>query len=377
MAETRGTILHDFDDLKNLQTTLTRPVHYPQNPLVYDYCDEKGILVIPEIPMWQFDEPQLVNPKVVALAKQMLHEMIEQNYNHPSIFAWSLENESATDTPGGIKFIRTLYEEAKRRNPGRLVSFADDRIAFVKDPNTNASQFVDFIMWNEYFGSWDGPESLLIPALERIGKDYSDKMVIISEFGTPGLFAADEESGDALRVSTIKEQLHLFAKYDWIGGAILWCYQDYHSYRNHRPGQADMYVDHGVVDQNRQRRPSYFVWRSENAPAHLNAEWLFDAAGVPMGFELKVERRLESELPSYPLAGYSIEWTLLNQKNEVVDQGKKVLHPLGVSQTITERWEQPGAKTLRLRVHLHRPTGFIAMDKTLEWLEPVTGAFRK
>ena len=95
MAETRGTILHDYDDLKNLQVTLTRPVHYQQPPFIYDYADRNGILMIPEIPMWQFSEAQMTNPRVITLAKQELEDLIEQNYNHPSIWAWSVENESA------------------------------------------------------------------------------------------------------------------------------------------------------------------------------------------------------------------------------------------------------------------------------------------
>lgn len=78
LAETRGTIRRDYDDLKALQVTFTRPVHYPQHPDVLDYCDRNGILLAPEIPMWQFTEQQMSDPKVMALAKQMMREMIEQ-----------------------------------------------------------------------------------------------------------------------------------------------------------------------------------------------------------------------------------------------------------------------------------------------------------
>jgi beta-glucuronidase len=38
---------YDYDDMKTLQVTLTRPVHYPQNPFILDYADRHGILLIP------------------------------------------------------------------------------------------------------------------------------------------------------------------------------------------------------------------------------------------------------------------------------------------------------------------------------------------
>ena len=108
LAETRGTIKHDYDDLKALQVTFTRPVHYPQHKEVLDYCDRNGILLAPEIPMWQFTERQMTDPRVMTLAKQMMREMIEQAYNHPSIMAWSVCNESETFKPGGVAYVRMM-----------------------------------------------------------------------------------------------------------------------------------------------------------------------------------------------------------------------------------------------------------------------------
>lgn len=92
--------------MKALQVTLSRPVHYPQNPVVLDYADRNGILLIPEIPIWHFDERQLSDPKVLALAKRQMQEMIEQDGDHPSIFAWSACNESETYTPGERAYFR-------------------------------------------------------------------------------------------------------------------------------------------------------------------------------------------------------------------------------------------------------------------------------
>jgi beta-glucuronidase len=375
LAETAGTMRHDFDDMKNLQTTLTRPVHYQQHPYIYRYADHNGILMIPEIPMWQFSEEQMKNPRVIALAGQMLRELIEQNYNHPSIFAWSVDNESATNTPGGIAYFRTLYALAKQLDPARAVSCADDRIAFTADPGTNASSLADFVMWNEYFGTWDAPESLLPAAFDRIDKGYPGKMVIVTEFGVPGLFATNAATADELRVQTIRKHLALYGQRDWIGGAILWSYEDYRSHRNLRAQQDDTYVDHGVVDKDRQRKPSYFVWQRENEPAQVMLAWSYDAKGAPDGFTATIARRPETELPSYELLNYQLQWRLLDAAGKEVSAGVRTFAAIGAPQTVSERWNSADTSDYHLELNLMRPTGFTAVKRSMDWSAPRTGGY--
>ena len=367
LAETPGTMRYDYDDMKNLQMTLTRPVHYPQNPYILDYCDRNGILLIPEIPMWQFSEKQMSDPKVIELAKQMMRELIEQDYNHPSVFAWSTCNESATDTPGGKAYFKTMYDFIKQLDPDRFVTYADDRIATVEDPSTNSASLADFIMWNQYFGTWHGPETLLPSVMERIKKNYPYKMVIVSEFGAAGPHARDAHASDRLRIQIIHNQMEAFGKQDWIAGALLWCYQDYRSHRNLWPGERQGYVDHGLVDENRQRRPSYRVWQQVNAPAHVSADWQYYSERRPVGFHASIERRRPDEIPSYTLRSYRLDWELRDDDNTLVASGSKPLPEIGPPQGLEANWPTVNSKSLRLRLRLYRPTGFVAVDKTLDW----------
>src|SRR5262249_16838468 len=129
LAETSGTIKHDYDDLKILHTTLTRPVHYPQHEQVLEYADTHGILFVPEIPIWQARADQLGNPKFIALARQMLSEMIEQNANHPAIFAWSVSNESDMSTDEGRGYFKQIKALVNQLDPSRFVTFADNDIS--------------------------------------------------------------------------------------------------------------------------------------------------------------------------------------------------------------------------------------------------------
>jgi len=106
----------------------------PQHEHVLEYADQHGILLMPEIPIWQFTGAQLSNPKVVALAKQMMPGKIEQAGNHPSIFAWSVCNESDMSTEGGRAYFREMKAWVNKLDPSRFVTFADNDISYGADP---------------------------------------------------------------------------------------------------------------------------------------------------------------------------------------------------------------------------------------------------
>ncbi len=366
LAETPGTMRHDYDDMKSLQVTLTRPVHYPQNPFILDYADRHGILLIPEIPLWQFSESQLSDPHVIALAKQQMTEMIEQAGNHPSIFAWSVCNECATGTPGGVAYFRTMREFINQLDPGRYVSYADDNLPKLSKADESAANDADFLMMNQYFGSWHGPESELSESLDKVDRMFPKKMMIISEFGLPGIFARDEEDADRKRIKVIQDQMPELARRDWIAGAILWCYQDYKSRRNLRLGLEEGYVDHGLVDEYRQRKPSYYVWKELNAPAAISVGWN-NEKNTPASFTATVKPNSQASLPSYPLHNYRLTWEIYDD-TKLLARGERGFDDLNTTQAVSGHVEGSADITkLQLHLLLLRPTGEIAAEKTLDW----------
>lgn len=368
LAETTGTMRYDYDDMRSLQVALTRPVHYPQNPFILDYADRHGILLIPEIPVWQFSESQLKNPRVIALAKRQVREMIEESGNHPSIFAWSVCNESDTGTPGGIAYFRTMRDYIRRLDPSRFVTYADDNLPKLKRAEDSAAKDADFLMMNQYFGSWHGPESQLAESLDRVGSMFPDKMVIISEFGLAGIFAKTPEDADPLRVNIIREQMPELARRDWIAGAILWCYQDYKSRRTLRQGWDEGYVEHGLVDEYRQRKPSYYVWKELNAPATISAHWEASSVTVPSGFRVAIVPNTVKDLPYYPLHDYRLVWQMSDESGNLLATGAQQFADLETTQIISRDIESPrNAKTLKLRLTLLRPENTVAAETSVDW----------
>jgi len=368
LAETTGTMRYDYDDMKSLHVALTRPVHYPQNPFILDYADRHGILLLPEIPVWQFSEAQLQNPTVIALAKQQLREMIEESGNHPSIFAWSVCNESDTATAGGIAYFRAMRDYIRQLDPGRFVTYADDKLPKLERAQDSAAEDADFLMMNQYFGSWHGPETELSASLDRVGRMFSDKMVIISEFGLAGIFAKNPEDADPMRVDIIRKQMPELARRDWIGGAILWCYQDYKSRRTLRPGWDEGFVEHGLVNEYRQRKPSYYVWKELNAPAAITARWDNSSGAAPSHFTATVTPNSLESLPYYPLHHYRIIWQVSDEIGTLLATGEQAFGDLKAPQEISgELPAGPQSRVLKLHISLLRLESTVAAETSVDW----------
>lgn len=338
-AETRGTILKDFRDLAALHVTLTRPIHYPQPQAVFDAADRAGMLLIPEIPVWQMSAAQLGDPRLLALAKRMTAEVVAESGNHPSIMAWSVMNECDSSSPKGTAYVAAMKAHLNAIDPGRLVTFADSDVSVRPAPRTPALSMADFVMANAYFGTWSGAASGVGPWLDAFDRTYPDKLLVISEFGWPGPFSANSADADVSRTANLRDQMAAFAARPFVGGAIFWDYQDYRSNKNLFPGLTDGYVDHGLVDADRQRRPSFFAWEERNRPVSATIGWQVGASGLT-GFAATVRGPAIGALPSYPLAGLHYHWRAMNADRVLLGEGDAALPDLapGGGTTVLGHW---------------------------------------
>jgi hypothetical protein len=67
-----------------------------------------------------------------------------------------------------------------------------------------------------------------------------------------------------------------------------------------------------------------------------------------------------------------VDWELRDD-NALVAKGAKSLPDIGSPQTLKASRQPAKTKSLRLRLRLYRPTGFVAVEKTLDWWEPRAG----
>ena len=374
LAETRGTMKYDWDDMKALHVVFTRPVHYPQHPYVLDYADRNGVLLVPEIPMWQFSEEQMKDPKVLALAKRMMKEMIDAGRQPPErLRVERLQRERDVDAgrprlregdgraregarPGPVR-------ELRRRRPRRADRRVGEREPVHRLPD-------DEPVLRQLARARRRSRPRARPAREAVSR---------TRWSSSPSSASPAPSRPTPRRPTCCASRRSAAsspssrKHDFVAGAVFWCYQDYRSHRNLWPGETSGWVEMGLVDENRQRHPSYDVWKEETSPARVAVEWTRGEGGRPTGFEATVARRSLAELPSYELRGYRFEWEARDQAGALVGQGALALPAIGAPATVEGTWPASPSRELRLSLRVLRPTGFVAAEKVERWWEPVSG----
>ena len=108
--------------MKAMGCNFIRLCHYPQHPWTLDLCDEIGLLVMCEIPlyMWPGLQEGVDNYRgTVESARRQLTKMIDCYYNHPSVIFWSVSNETQTQNPEVRGTNVMLIQQAKRLDPTR------------------------------------------------------------------------------------------------------------------------------------------------------------------------------------------------------------------------------------------------------------------
>ena len=95
-AVRREMMERDVRLMKQFNLNALRTSHYPSDPYLYDLCDEYGILVIDEANLENHSNYRTLchDPRWAQAYFERITRMVQRDRNHPSIFAWSLCNES-------------------------------------------------------------------------------------------------------------------------------------------------------------------------------------------------------------------------------------------------------------------------------------------
>jgi beta-glucuronidase len=322
----------DLALIKSGGMELSRISHYPVSTQLLDWADEHGLLIIAEAGNWQLTPKQMSDPVMRKKFQSQFSEMVERDWNHPSVFAWSVGNEYPSQTDEGKSWTKDMYAYAKSLDPSRLVTFASMFVArdIIKKPEDEASQYVDFISANMY-GNY-------LNNLKHIHEIYPDKAVYVSEFG----IRTDGVKMEQGRVDHLTKAMQDFRQCDFLVGASVWTFNDYQS---RFPGtNPNGYRPWGLVSPERELRGMYYAFQEEFAPATV--------AFQNEGGKLNITVTARKDFPSYTLRHYKLACG--SQTFDIAQ-----LKP-GESKTFT--YEGPAVK----EIALVKPGGFTVLKKSVQ-----------
>ena len=276
--------------IRDMGANFIRLGHYQQDRLVLDLCDELGLMVWEEVPWCRSG---VGNEAFQQNAKDMLSNMIEQHYNHPSIILWGLGNEDdwpteypSVDEQAIRKLMTELRDLAHSLDGSRLTSFR--RCDFARDIPDVYSPSI-WAGW--YRGNYREYEQTLLTERERVkrlihiewgadsqaGRHSEDPEAMLGKVptgtGTDERGLDYKNSGGDVRVSRDGDWSETYAcnlfdwhlktqeKLDWLTGSAQWIFKDFAS-----PLRGDNDIPHinqkGVVERDLTKKESYFVFQS-------------------------------------------------------------------------------------------------------------------
>ncbi len=182
-AITKKEHKEDMELIKEVGATSIRLAHYQHDQYFYDLCDQEGMVVWAEIPFISImskTELEGIN------AKQQMIELIRQNFNHPSIMFWGVQNEIQIggNRPEVRKLVRELAELTKKEDPTRLTTQAN--VMFVPDTD-EYNYMTDIIGYNKYYGWYQGEAEDFGPWIDGYHATNPTVPLGISEYGAEGI----------------------------------------------------------------------------------------------------------------------------------------------------------------------------------------------
>lgn len=263
----------DMELIKEIGANGIRLAHYPHSDFFYSLCDREGMLVWAEIPLVGKASP---TPAFTENIKMQLTELIRQNFNHPSIFCWSLFNELSE---GDVKeLIQELNELAHKEDPGRFT------VAAANIEKRPENVITDLMAYNTYPGWYWAQPSVMKSSVAHWNRLIGSKGICVSEYGaganiwhhqqdvksspkTDGVFHPEE-----WQAIVHEQNYQAISSSDFVWGSFVWNMFDFAS-ASRDEGDIQGLNDKGLVTYDRKVKKDAFyfyqsVW-SEQPVLHI------------------------------------------------------------------------------------------------------------
>lgn len=382
----------DMAQIKDMGANFVRLAHYPQDPEVYKACNELGLLVWDELPWCRGG---LGNEAWKENTKTMLKEIIQQNYNHPSIILWSLGNEiywlpdfeNGDDREKINTYLKELNDYAHELDPTRKTAIRK---------YYEGADIVDVFSPSIWSGWYSGSYKSYQKAVDQYKKEYPH--FLHTEYGGSSHFGRHTENPitgegkiqsdgweeaivqtDVANIAQIGDwsENYIVDLFDWhlrisetdstfIGNAQ-WAFKDFGTPL--RPENAIPYMNQkGLVDREGNPKDAFYVFKSywsKDPFAYIESHTWTERQGPKgvsravsvysncpevelflNGKSLGVKQR---DIKAFPAAGLNWELNFKEGENKLVAVGKtkdgnKVEDKLKLNYRFTKNGKAKGLK---------------------------------
>lgn len=253
-------IAADLQIIKDLGANSVRCVHYPNDEIFLDLCDELGILVWEENHARGLTEEHMRNPNFERQAEEVIREMITTHYNHPSIYIWGILNECASETAYGRECYGKQYDLIRQLDSSRPRSSASCK--FKTDICFDFPEVVSYNIYPKWYH--DAPvREYLDDLYQWVQKETpgAGKPFLITEIGAGAIYGYRSPSKvkwtEEYQAETLKEQLTAVLEHPGASGLYIWQFCDVRISEEWFQNRPRTMNNKGVVDEYRRPKLSY------------------------------------------------------------------------------------------------------------------------
>jgi beta-galactosidase len=271
----------DLKLIKDMGCNFLRLAHYPQAPEVLRLADKMGILIWEEIPLVNYMNPV---PEFFRNAKNMIREMIRQNYNHPSVIIWGSMNEVLLWSEKAERI--QVQENTAYVNKIKEYAIKLDSTVRAEDPlrySTMAMHMSDdydkyglsgiprLASYNIYNGWYSGKSAEFKPVIDEKHKQNPKQVLFISEYGAEADNRVNTENPQRFDFTGQYQRMYhesylsQIKKMPYLGGTAIWNQFDFS--QPNVGGVSNNMNQKGMVTWDRKPKDSYYLYK-----ANWNAE---------------------------------------------------------------------------------------------------------
>ena len=274
----------DFELMEWTGADCFRTSHYPYAEEWYQMADERGFLIIDEVPAVGMMR-SLVNFAAAAgdgadtrfftggHVQQLqenhrlaIEEMIQRDKNHPSVIAFSLFNEPETNYQEAHDYFEPLFAFARTLDVQKRP--LTGAMLFSSRPGSDTcGSLCDFISLNRYYGWYvaggseiEEAEMIFRMEMDQWAEICTDKPLVFTEFGAD-TYAAEHKLPDVMWSQEYQNEYYemnfrVMDDYDFVSGELVWNFADFQT------TEGTMRVNgnkKGIFTRNRQPKDAAYL----------------------------------------------------------------------------------------------------------------------